>query len=61
MFFRLAQIASGLWQDKKFHADDVTIETEWNDPKVREFLTAGLRIPEGRIVFGAAGSLTAES
>lgn len=60
MLFRLAQIASGLWQDKKFHADDVTVETGWNDPKVREFLTAGLRIPEGRIVFGAAGSLTAE-
>ena len=60
MLFRLAQIASGLWQDKKFHADDVMVETGWNDPKVREFLTAGLRIPEGRIVFGAAGSLTAE-
>ena len=60
MLFRLTQIASDLWQDKKFHADDVTVETGWNDPKVREFLTAGLRIPEGRIVFGAAGSLTAE-
>ena len=60
MLFRLAQIASGLWQDKKFHADDVTVETGWNDPKVKEFLTGGLRVPEGRIVLGAAGSLTAE-
>ena len=60
MLFRLAQTASGLWQDKKFHADDVTVETGWNDPKVKEFLTAGLRVPEGRIVLGAAGSLTAE-
>ena len=60
MLFRLAQIASGLWQDKKFHADDVMVETGWNDPKVKEFLTGGLRVPEGRIVLGAAGSLTAE-
>lgn len=60
MLFRLAQTASGLWQDKKFHADDVTVETGWNDPKVKEFLTKGLRVPEGRIVLGAAGSLTAE-
>lgn len=60
MLFRLVQIASGLWQDKKFHADDVTVETGWNDPKVKEFLTGGLRVPEGRIVLGAAGSLTAE-
>ena len=60
MLFRLAQTASGLWQDKKFHADDVTVETGWNDPKVKEFLTGGLRVPEGRIVLGAAGSLTAE-
>lgn len=60
MLFRLAQIASGLWQDKKFHADDVTVETGWNDPKVKDFLTGGLRVPEGRIVLGAAGSLTAE-
>ena len=60
MLFRLAQIASGLWQDKKFHADDVMVETGWNDPKVKEFLMGELRIPEGRIVLGAAGSLTAE-
>ena len=60
MLFRLAQIASGLWQDKKFHADDVMVETGWNDPKVKEFLTGELHVPEGKIVLGAAGSLTAE-
>jgi len=60
MLFRLAQIASGLWQDKKFHADDVMVETGWNDPKVKEFLRGELHVPESKIVLGAAGSLTAE-
>ena len=60
MLFRMLQIASGLWTDGKFHANDVTVETGWNDPKVKEFLTGGLKIPDARIRMGSGGNLTVE-
>ena len=60
MLFRMLQIASGLWTDGKFHANDATVETGWNDPKVKEFLTGGLKIPDARIRMGSGGNLTVE-
>ena len=59
MLFRMVQIASGLWPDGVFRSGGVSIETGWNDPKVRGFLTNELKVPAGKVRMGAAGNLTA--
>lgn len=59
MLFRMVQIASGLWPDGVFRSGGVTIETGWNDPKVKAFLADELKVPADKVRMGAAGTLTA--